>query len=263
MRQNDLRERMERGETVYGMFLNSGSSVLTEVIGLAGFDFVLIDSEHGPTGVLDNRELVQAAEYRGTVPIVRVPNSSSDTILKMLDIGAHGILVPRVNTAEEASRVARAARYYPQGSRGVASTRASDYGFTPLTDYFALANRRNLVAVQCADVACLPNLDAIAATEGIDLLFVGPYDLSSSMGAPGQVGYESIRDTVNAVLDAARRHGKLAGIFTKDPGEAAFYAELGMHLVIVGTDIQSFAGVCRNLVDTLKSDRKPAPLTGY
>ena len=98
MRQNDLRERMERGETVYGMFLNSGSSVLTEVIGLAGFDFVLIDSEHGPTGVLDNRELVQAAEYRGTVPIVRVPNSSSDTILKMLDIGAHGILVPRVNT---------------------------------------------------------------------------------------------------------------------------------------------------------------------
>ena len=107
------------------------------------------------------------------------------------------------------------------------------------------------------------NLDAIAATEGIDLLFVGPYDLSSSMGAPGQVGYESIRDTVNAVLDAARRHGKLAGIFTKDPGEAAFYAELGMHLVIVGTDIQSFAGVCRNLVDTLKPDRKPAPLTGY
>ena len=119
------------------------------------------------------------------------------------------------------------------------------------------------MAVQCEDVACLPNLDAIAATEGIDLLFVGPYDLSSSMGAPGQVGYESIRDTVDAVLDAARRHGKLAGIFTKDPGEAAFYAELGMHLVIVGTDIQSFAGVCRNLVATLKPDRKPAPLTGY
>lgn len=102
MKQNDLKERMARGESIYGMFLNSGNSVLTEVIGLAGFDFVLIDSEHGPTDVLKNRELVQAAEYRDVVPIIRVPNSNSDTILKALDIGAHGILVPRVNTAEDA-----------------------------------------------------------------------------------------------------------------------------------------------------------------
>lgn len=263
MRDNDLKVRMERGETVYGMFLNSGSSVLTEVIGLAGFDFVLIDSEHGPTGAAENRELIEAAEYRGTVPIVRVPNSGSDTILKMLDVGAHGILVPRVNTAEEAERAAGAARYYPMGNRGVASARASDYGFTPLAEYFDRANRRNLVAVQCEDVACLPNLDDIAAVDGVDMLFVGPYDLSSSMGTPGRVAYEYIRETVDAVLAAARRHGKLTGIFTKDPQEAKFYAGLGFRLIIVGTDIQSFAGTCRALITELKQKEEAKAPTGY
>lgn len=263
MKQNDLKERMTRGETVYGIFLNAGSSVLAEVAGLAGFDFVLIDSEHGPTGVMENREIVQAAEYRNTIPLVRVPNGNSDTILKMLDIGAHGILVPHINTAEEARQVARAARYYPEGNRGVASTRAADYGFTSLTEYFGLANRRNLVAVQCEDIACLPQVDAIAAVEGVDMLFVGPYDLSSTMGTPGKVDYESIKEMVDSVLAAVKRHGKLAGIFTKNADEAKFYAELGFQLVIVGTDIQSFAGVCRSLVSQLKEKHDAAKLTGY
>lgn len=263
MRDSDLRARMERGETVYGVFLNSGSPVLAEVIGLAGFDFVLIDSEHGPTGPVENQAIIQAAEYRGTVPLVRVPNSAGDTILKMLDVGAHGILVPRVNTPQEAARAARAARYYPEGSRGVASTRAADYGFTPLTEYFGRANRRNLVAVQCEDVACLPHLDEIAATPGVDVLFVGPYDLSSSMGTPGKVAYPSIKDTVDAVLAAARRHGKQAGIFTKDPQEARFYADLGFRLVIVSTDIQRFAASCRELLGQLRPERTPGETTGY
>lgn len=252
MKQNRLKERMERGEPVYGMFLNSGSSVLAEIIGLAGFDFALIDSEHGPTGVLENRELILACEYRDTAPIVRVPNSESDTILKMLDVGAHGVLVPRVNTAAEARRVARAARYYPEGLRGVASSRASDYGFTPLGDYFGLANRRTLVCVQCEDVACLPELDAIAATEGIDLLFVGPYDLSASMGAPGRVGYEDIRETVDAVLAAARRHGKFTGIYAKDAESARPYVDMGFDLIIAGMDVQCFSTACQGVLTRLR-----------
>ena len=253
MKTNDLKEKMYSGQAVYGMFLNSGSSVLSEIIGLSGFDFVLIDSEHGPTGVLENRELILAAEYRGVVPIVRVPNRSSDMILKTLDVGAHGILVPRVNTVEEAQQIAQAAHYYPQGNRGVASTRAADYGFTPLTQYFGLANERNLVAVQCEDIAGFPNIDAIAATEGIDMLFVGPYDLSSSMGTPGKVAYSYIQDTVDAVLEATKRHGKLSGIFTKDPAEAKEYAKMGFQFLIVGSDLGNFSGACKKLVAELKA----------
>jgi len=263
VRDSDLLARMERGETVYGMFLNSGSPVLAEVIGLAGFDFVLIDSEHGPTGPVENQAIIQAAEYRGTVPLVRVPNSARDTILKMLDVGAHGILAPRINTAGEAANVAQSARYYPQGNRGVASTRAADYGFTPLAEYFGRANRRNLVAVQCEDVACLPHLDEIAATPGVDVLFVGPYDLSSTMGAPGKVAYACIKDTVDAVLAAARRHGKQAGIFTKDPQEARFYADLGFRLIIVSTDIQRFAASCRDLAGQLRPEQPQKATAGY
>ena len=252
MKQNDLKERMARGETVYGTFLNSGSLVLAEVAALSGMDVLVIDSEHGPTSVIDNMPLVMAAEYRGAVPIIRVPNKESDTILKMLDIGAHGVLVPRVNTPEEAQRIAAAARYYPQGGRGVASSRASDYGFTPLGEYFGLANQRNLVAVQCEDVACLPYLEQITATEGIDMIFVGPYDLSSTMGAPGRVGYQDIKETVELVLKFTRKYGKLAGIFTKNAEEARFYAELGFRFIIVGVDVQVFAGAYKNLVAALK-----------
>ncbi|MPM33758.1 5-keto-4-deoxy-D-glucarate aldolase [bioreactor metagenome] len=252
MKQNNLKARMQRGETVYGMFLNSGSSIAAEIMGLSGFDFILIDSEHGPTGVLENRELIMAAEYRNTAPIVRVPNSSSDTILRMLDVGAHGILVPRVNTREEAEKVAKACRYYPRGTRGVAGTRASDYGFTPLSYYFPLANERTLVGVQCEDIACLPELEEIAATDGVDMVFVGPYDLSSSMGALGQVSYQDIKDVVDRVIDVTRRHGKLSGIFTKDPAEAKQYAKMGIDFIVVGTDIQSFAGACREVISSLK-----------
>jgi len=252
MKQNNLKARMQRGETVYGMFLNSGSSIAAEIMGLSGFDFILIDSEHGPTGVLENRELIMAAEYRNTVPIVRIPNGSSDTILRMLDVGAHGILVPRVNTKEEAEKVAKACRYFPRGTRGVAGARASDYGFTPLSYYFPLANERTLVGVQCEDIACLPNLEDIAATDGIDMIFVGPYDLSSSMGTLGQVSYQNIKDVVDRVIDVTRRRGKLSGIFTKDAAEAKQYAKMGINFITVGTDIQNFAGACRGVMSELK-----------
>ena len=102
MKMNDLKERMKNNGTVYGLFINSGSTIAVEIAGLAGFDFVLIDSEHGPTAVLDNRDLIAAAEYRDTVPIVRVSNGSDDLILRTLDVGAHGVMVPQVNTVEKA-----------------------------------------------------------------------------------------------------------------------------------------------------------------
>lgn len=125
MLQNTLREKMKSGQAVNGIFINSGSSIACEIAGLAGFDFALIDSEHGPTDVLTNRNLITAAEYRGIAPIIRVSNKSEDLILRTLDVGAHGIMVPQVNTAEQAAAIVGAAKYYPEGHRGVATTRAA------------------------------------------------------------------------------------------------------------------------------------------
>lgn len=249
MKMNDLKERMKNNGTVYGLFINSGSTIAVEIAGLAGFDFVLIDSEHGPTAVLDNRDLIAAAEYRDTVPIVRVSNGSDDLILRTLDVGAHGVMVPQVNTVEKAEGIARAAHYSPEGNRGVATTRASDYGFA--VDYFKKANERTLVIVQCENVAALSNLEDICSVEGVDMVFLGPYDYSSSIKKLGQVDYESIKDVVKTVLDTTKRHGKFAGIFTKSPEEAKMYKELGFNFIIVGTDISCIANGCRNTIDKL------------
>ena len=256
MKMNDLKQRMQAGEAVYGIFINSGSTIAVEAAALAGFDFVLIDSEHGPTMPQANRDLICAAEYRDAVPIVRVPNGEPDMILRTLDVGAHGVMVPQVNSTEKAQAVADAARYCPMGSRGVATTRAADYGFMqPMSDYFKLANERNLVIVQCENVKAVPHLDAICAIPGVDVVFLGPYDLSSSMGQIGKVDYASIQATADAVLEATKEHGKQAGVFTKNVDEALFYEKLGFRFIVVGTDIGCMTGGMKNIAGRLKEGK--------
>lgn len=248
-----LKEKMRAGEVVYGTFINSGTTIACEVAGLCGFDFVMIDSEHGPTAPLDNRELIMAAEYRGAAPLVRVSNGSSDLILRTLDVGAHGVMVPQVNTRELAEQAAGAARYFPEGYRGVASARASDYGFTsPLPHYFEKANKRNLCIVQCENIKCLPHLDEITAVPGVDVVFIGPYDLSTTMGVPGQVAYEKIKEVVDRVLESTKKHGKFAGIYVANAEAAAFYTRLGFQFIIAGTDIGCMAGSYRKLIADLR-----------
>lgn len=253
MRMTELKKRMADGETVYGIFINSGSTIAVEAAGLAGFDFVMIDSEHGPTMPQANRDLICAAECRDTVPLVRIPNGSYDMVLRTLDVGAHGIMVPQVNTADLAQAIADAARYSPEGNRGVATTRASDYGFCqPMSEYFRKANERNLVIVQCENIKALPQLDAICAVQGVDVVFLGPYDLSSSMGQIGRVDYPSIKEAADRVLACTSAHGKLAGVFTKDAKEAKFYSSLGFRFIIVGTDIGCMTGGMKNIAGILR-----------
>lgn len=250
---DSLKEKLNRNESVYGTFINSGSTIACEIAGLAGYDYVMIDSEHGPTDAVDNRELILAAEYRGCVPLVRVSNASSDLILRTLDVGAHGVMVPQVNDAERAKAVASAVHYFPQGTRGVANARAADYGFvTPLPHYFELANQRNLAIVQCENIQCLPHLEEICAVEGVDVIFIGPYDLSTTMGAPGKVGYDSIREIADRVIEVTKQYGKVAGIFVKNAEEAKFYEEKGFRFLLIGTDIGSYAAVCRTTIAQLK-----------
>ncbi len=252
MKQNDLKKRMADSKTVFGLFINSGSTIACEIAGLSGFDFVMIDSEHGPTDPIRNRDLITAAEYRDVAPIVRVPNGDYDTILRTLDVGAHGIMVPQVNTQEQAQAVAEAALYTPKGNRGVATTRAGDYGFfQPMSEYFRQANERNLVIVQCENVKAVPNLDEICKIPGIDVVFVGPYDLSASMKTPGKVDYESIRPIADLVLEKTSANGKIAGIFTKDPTEARMYEEMGFRFIIVSTDISCLVSGCRQAADRI------------
>jgi 4-hydroxy-2-oxoheptanedioate aldolase len=183
MRENRVKRRLQAGEAVIGCFLPYPSPELAEICGYLGFDFVLLDAEHGRITEETAYHMVLAAEVAGTVPIVRVPLNHRQVILRYLDLGAAGVMVPQVNTPEEAVAAAEACRYYPQGRRGVAGVRAANFGLTmPLHEYVQQANQETLVIVQIEHIAVVERLEEYLAIPGIDVLFVGPNDLAQSMG---------------------------------------------------------------------------------
>ncbi|MFA5622319.1 MAG: aldolase/citrate lyase family protein, partial [Thermovirgaceae bacterium] len=181
---NLVKMKLEAKETVIGPFVGINSPDLVEIMGLAGFDFCVIDTEHGPMDPESIQGLIRAAALTGMSPVVRVPRAEAVDILKVLDVGAHCIHVPQVNDVDTAQAVVQAARYHPAGMRGVAVPRALSYGLKPLGEALKEANREVMVIVHCENAAGLEKLDGIAAVEGIDLVFVGPYDLSQSLGVP-------------------------------------------------------------------------------
>lgn len=201
MRENNVKRKLQAGETVVGCFVPYPSAELAEICGLIGFDFVLIDAEHGPTSVESAYHMVLAAEAGGATPIIRVPQNVQQVILRYLDIGAGGIMVPQVNSAEEARAVVTAARYYPQGRRGIAGVRAAGFGLQqPLSDYTVQANAETLVIVQVESLAAVERLPEILEVPGIDVLFVGPNDLAQSMGYPGQPLHPEVQAVVEQVV---------------------------------------------------------------
>ena len=189
------------------------SPQIVEMLGKLGFDWVLIDGEHGTLSPESMELMIMAAEASGLTPIVRPASSSPEAILHALDRGALGIQVPHVNTAGEARRVVQAARYHPLGSRGLAAgTRAGNYGFgLALSDYAQQANRETLVCIQLEEVEALRNLDEILQVDGVDVFFIGPSDLSQSMGYPGRTDAPEVQAAMTAAFAAIAAAGRVPG----------------------------------------------------
>jgi len=253
---NLVRMKLEAKGTVIGPFVGIDSPDLVEIMGLAGFDFCVIDTEHGPMDPGSIQGLVRAAELSGMTPVVRVPRAEPVDILKVLDVGAHCIHVPQVNTVEAAEAVALAARYHPEGMRGVAVPRALSYGLKPLGTSLEEANREVMVIAHCESAAGLERLDGIAAVEGIDMIFVGPYDLSQSLEVPGEIFHPSMVEAVARALDAINRAGKPAGIFVTTPEEAARRIDEGFRYIGYSVDGLIFGKACAEIVNTLKNRRQ-------
>ncbi|MDR0709575.1 MAG: hypothetical protein LBF77_05880 [Spirochaetaceae bacterium] len=254
MKVNRAKEKLRAGETIYGDFANGLSVEMVEIMALSGFDFITIDSEHAPSSDERNRLLVMAGECRNTPVFIRTPNKLHSSILRSLDIGAQGLLLPQVNTPEEAREIIQAAKYYPEGFRGVGLGRGADYGIgVNLEDYFRRSNDNLLVAVQCENAAAAPHLDAIAAVPGVDVIFVGPFDLSQSLGVPGQINAPAVKEIVNTVPEICARHGKYAGIFTFSITEAKEYAARGFRYIIAGSDLNYLGEGCRSALRELRT----------
>lgn len=250
---NRLRDKITEGATVYGIFVMMSEPAVSEILGFAGFDYCIIDTEHAPGGILDVQQQLRAAEIGGLTPLVRVTKNEESLILRTLDAGAGGIVVPQVNTAGEAAAAVRAARYAPAGSRGIAGVvRAAQYGFVPLAEYIDGVNSETLVLTQVEHIDAVRNLDEILAVEGLDGIFIGPTDLSQSMGLTGQFGHPELRQTIETVIKKGVAAGKIVGMFCLNAEDAKHWREAGANLICIGTDSMLFAAAVRELIDKLK-----------
>ena len=236
MKDNSLKAALQGGEMQLGCWLNLGAAGAAELAGVTGFDWALIDGEHGPWDIAAIQDQLRALDSVGQNAVVRVPVGEAWILKQVLDIGATSVLVPMVDTAEQAAGVVAACRYPPAGIRGMgaAVARASLYGHE--ADYTARANQRICVMVQAESRAALDNLDAIAATEGVDVVFIGPSDLSADMGFPGNPGAPEVVAAIEDAIGRIRAAGKAAGIFDFNTAQYPRYRELGVTFLAVAGD---------------------------
>ncbi|SRR6266498_3031933 len=250
-----FKKRLKQGETLHGCWLNLGSSITAEIVGLAGFDWVLIDLEHGAGEEKDVLFQLQALEHTPTASIVRVESFERQRIHRILDMGAEGIMCPRINNVAEAKKAASGLHYPPAGSRGVAKmTRATGFGQN-FPDYYKNAKENILGVIQIETVEALDHLDEIAALENIDVLFIGPADLSMELGIFGQFDHPLFKDALKATVNAARKAGKATGILFFNPDDYSTYHQIGIRMIACGADAAFVADGAHKMANTLSSMR--------
>jgi 2-keto-3-deoxy-L-rhamnonate aldolase RhmA len=248
-----MKQRLQNGETLLGSFLNLGSPLTAEMVGKAGFDFVVIDLEHGSGTEANLLHQLQALEHTGTKSVIRVEGHARQRSHRVLDLGAHGIMFPRVNTAEEARDCVAALRYPPEGVRGVASmNRACEFG-AAFRDYVAASRNTLLGVMQIETAESVTNVDAIAAVEGVDVLFTGPLDLSMSLGILGQFDHPEFSKALAATAAAARKHGKTAGVLMATPDALPRYLDYGYRFLACGSDGGMVNHAARSLFSSMRN----------
>ena len=234
MQTNITKAKLKAGQTVFGCFVRYPDATLIEVMGYHGWDFIVFDGEHGTVEPRDAEHMTRAAELRGVTPIVRVPTNTPPTILRFMDTGAHGLVVPWVNTAAQAEAAVRAVKYHPRGMRGLAGVRASDFAqASPLGDYVQKANTETLVVLQVETLEAVENLSAILQVPDVDVIFIGPNDLSHSMGLPGQVQHPQVQATMQRIADLVTKSDKALGLMIQSAETAKQWRDRGARFISI------------------------------
>ncbi len=238
---NRVKEKMLAGERTLGTFFELGSATVAECLGLGGFDYIIIDNEHGPFNPQSTLEYVRTAKLYGLTPFARVPEISREAILRQLDVGVMGLVIPNVRTVAEVEQIVEYGKYMPLGKRGVANTAGSgfwyeDYAQHGLEHYFEVSNRETLLLPQCETLECLERLEEIIRVDGIDGVYVGPFDLSAAMGIPGRFDDPGFRAAIRHIREVCGEAGKLSFIFAANEAAAAEDFALGYGSVTLGMD---------------------------
>jgi 4-hydroxy-2-oxoheptanedioate aldolase len=247
-----FKNKLLAGEAVFGPFMKTSDAAFVEIAGNAGFDFVILDMEHGPVSFENLQNLIRGALVSGAVPVVRTSDSSDTSIAKALDLGAFGVQIPQIQTAGEARACIKAAKFHPIGERGACRfVRAAGYSSVPGKDYFAIANN-TMVIIQLEGKKALDNLDEILGTEGIDIIFIGPYDLSQSMGYPGQVSHPEVINKMRFIVEKAREKKVITGTFTDTPDSVKLWRDAGVQYISYSVDVGIFMDACRTTVNKFR-----------
>jgi 4-hydroxy-2-oxoheptanedioate aldolase len=245
-----LKERLNRGETAVGTFQALPSAAVSEMAGLAGLDFVIIDQEHGPLTATDSLPLCAAAQHGGSSPIVRVRENSMPEIQRALDIGAEGVQIPQIETQADAEAAVKAARFNPVGERGLSPyVRAG--GYDGSETYTEDQNESVLVSIHIEGQNGLDNIEDILSVDGIDLIFIGPYDLSQSLGIPGQVTDQRVEQTMTEICELAQEAGKIVGTYADSAEVASQWIEVGVQYVAVSVDVSFLKRRFAQLADSI------------
>ncbi len=246
------------GQTRYGCWAGFGTGYATEILATTGFDWLLIDGEHAPNTVPSILAQLQAVAPYPCAPVVRCVNHDPALLKQLLDIGTQTLMVPMVDTAEQAAQLVAATRYPPRGFRGVGGglTRATRWDAIP--DYLARAHETLCLIVQVESRAGVDNAAAIAATEGVDAIFVGPIDLSTGVGHVGNPNHPDVQAMIRHTLEVTKAAGKAAGILAPAEADAKRYAEWGFDFIAVGIDISLLRQAALETVSRYKEDVSPA-----
>ncbi len=254
---NTFKEKIAVGQKPIGTFCELISENVVEALGYAGLDYVIFDNEHSPIEAETTLSMVRAAEHGGITPLARVRGISRPAILKLLDVGVQGLIVPNVKTAEDVKQLVSWSKYKPIGNRGFSGSRKDGWGFMldmSVQETMAYFNEQVLLIPQCETTEALESIEEIAATEGVDGIFVGPYDLSIAMGIPGEFDNPAFVAALNRILKACREAGKFTMIFTANRAAAIKYFKNGFDSVAYSMDAAFLVNECRNEMNAIRDE---------
>ena len=255
MKKNKVKELWREGKAAIGAWLALGSPITAEIIANLGFDWIVIDTEHGSIDIETTQSIIQAVSTTNTVPMVRVPWNDPALIKRALDAGAYGLVIPMVNTREEAIKAVQASRYPPMGARSYGGPRVRLYGGD---DYFYHSNEEIALIVQVEHIDAVENIDEILTVEGVDAFFIGPNDLAASMGI--KLGLDNsdtkFKEAVDKVVAAGKRHKMPGGIFVSGPEAANQRIEQGFQFITLGSDEGFLRSAASSALSKVKQDRK-------
>jgi 4-hydroxy-2-oxoheptanedioate aldolase len=253
IRENKIKSALKEGKAVIGTFVKMTDPCTVELIANAGFDFIAIDNEHTTMNRETMVNLIRAADASGIVATVRVRENSPAQILQALDAGAFGVMIPETSSKEEVQLVVDRTKYAPLGNRGYsASQRSANYSNMNPTEYARLSNENTMVVVYCETAEAIRNLDDMQTVDGVDVVFVGPFDLTQALGVIGEPGHPKVIEAIDMIVKKVQAAGKAAGIIAPNATVAKRLIEQGFRYIVLGSDQAFIQGMGRMYMNELK-----------